>query len=519
MKRDNDPSAPALSPAGRYWNLGIVALTMASALFIVSRTVADPDLWGHVLFGLDILRTGKLPATDPYSYLSHGHPWINHELMSELAMAAAWETAGTAGLMLLKTVVVMAMAALLYRHLVRAGLEPVRAGLVLILLLFAIRPAIGTVRPHLFTYLFYLLTLLVLYRADRGRPARLWALPILFAVWINFHGGVLAGLGVLILWTGACLVFSVRGRLARRYRPLARTAILATTACALALLLNPYLWRLPAFLFRTATVARPEILEWRALQLATLPGLLYLILVGIGALVLLRSRAERRPPELFVLLCTAVLPMLAERHLSLFALAIGVFLADHLASVWFPRRSTGGLSARVRAVAIGLTFFVALVMTSGAIPRFACIPIVPGLSIGFPARAVALLGASGVSGNMAVHFGQGEYVIWHLKDRIRVSMDGRRETVYPDSTYEEAMRFQTGVGAWDDVLEKRPTELALVPVGGPSFNLLRLKPGWELAHQDSFVAVFGRADWPDLDRVREMPGPPIPPDAAGRCFP
>ena len=41
---------------------------------------------------------------------------------------------------------------------------------------------------------------------------------------------------------------------------------------------------------------------------------------------------------------------------------------------------------------------------------------------------------------MTVDFDWGEYVIWHLGPQVRVSVDGRRETVYAPP---EAERFAT----------------------------------------------------------------------------
>jgi hypothetical protein len=509
----------------RYWNVGIVALTLGGALLILSQTAADPDLWGHVLFGLDILRTGSLPAYDPYSYLSTGHPWINHELLSEVAFGLAYKVGATAGLMLLKVAVVFTIAVLVHRHLMREGLAPLRAGIVLIVVAFTMLPALGTIRPQLFTHLFYLLTLLVLLRVEEGNTRWLWSLPVLFALWINFHGGVLAGLGVLTLWTGAWIALPLIAPEWKGRGPSRGLLIGALAASTLALMLNPYLWELPHFLFRTATVPRPDISEWRPLSLTTLPGLAYLTLVGAGAFVLLRTRRERRPPTLLVLMVTALLPLTALRHISLFALTFAVVLAEHIADVWsrgtrsrLPGGPPGG-SRQARLAIVGLNFFAALVMVAASFSRFACIPIKEDSAIGLPARAVGLLQKAGTEGNLAIFFDYGEYAIWHLKDRIKVSMDGRRETVYPDSIYREALRFQSGVGAWDDVLEKRPTDMALVPRRLPTYNLLKLKPGWELAHQDSLVALFVRGGWVPGEHLTATEPPPVAYDARGMCFP
>ena len=509
----------------RYWNVGIVALTLGGALLILSQTAADPDLWGHVLFGLDLLRTGSVPVYDPYSYLSTGYPWINHELLSEVAFGLAYKVGATAGLMVLKLAVVFTVALLVHRHLMREGLAPLRAGIVLIMVAFTMLPALGTIRPQLFTHLFFLLTLLVLLRVEEGNTRWLWSLPVLFALWINFHGGVMAGLGVLTLWTGVWIALPFIAPAWKDRGPSKGLLIATLAASTLALLLNPYLWELPYFLFRTATVPRPDISEWRPLSLTTLPGLLYLVLVASGAFVLLRTRRERHPPTLLVLVVTALLPLAAMRHLSLFALTFAVVLAEHIADVWsrgtesrLPGGPPGG-SRQARLAIVGLNFFAALVMVAASVSRVACVPIKEDLAIGVPARAVGLLLKAGTEGNLAIFFNYGEYAIWHLHDRIKVSMDGRRETVYPDSIYREALSFQSGVGAWDDVLEKRPTDMALVPKGLPTYNLLELKPGWELAHQDSLVGLFVREGWPPGERLAATEPPSVSYNGRGLCFP
>jgi len=526
MATTNSSSSGSSEREKRYWNIGIVALTLGGALLILSRTAADPDLWGHVLFGLDLLRTGSLPEYDPYSYLSTGYPWINHELLSEVAFGLAFKVAATPGLMLLKLAVVFSIALLLHRHLRRTGLDPLRAGIVLIMAVFTMIPALGTIRPQLFTHLFFLLTLLVLARVEQGNTRWLWSLPLIFALWINFHGGVLAGLGVLGLWAGAWIALPFISARWKGRGPAAGLLIVVVATSTLALLLNPYLWELPYFLFRTATVPRPDISEWRPLSLTTLPGLLYLVLVASGAFVLLRTRLERRPATLLVLLVTTLLPLTAIRHLSLFALTFAVFLAPYIADVWSRRASRSGSpggppggSRPARLAIVGLNFFAALVMVAASVSRVACVPINQHSAIGLPARAVGLLLKAGTEGNLAIFFDYGEYAIWHLHDRIKVSMDGRRETVYPDSIYSEALRFQAGVGAWDDVLEKRPTDMALVPRGLPTYNLLELKPGWELAHQDSLVGLFVREGWPPGDRLAATEPPTVSYSGRGLCFP
>ena len=120
---------------------------------------------------------------------------------------------------------------------------------------------------------------------------------------------------------------------------------------------------------------------------------------------------------------------------------------------------------------------------------------------------------------MAVHFDYGQYAIWFLAPEFKVSMDGRRETVYPDSVYAAALRFQNGTGRWDEVLDDHPTDIALVPRRGSTYNLLVLKPQWQLLHEDRLVGMFARSSWPGSEAVLAQEPPAIPADGAGRCFP
>src|SRR2546426_8111686 len=106
-----------------------------------------------------------------------------------------------------------------------------------------------SVRPQVFTYLFFTFLLVVLDRVFTapGRGRLLWILPPLFALWANTHGGFVAGLGVLWLYVG---VHGLLG-LARRgwsESPQVFNQCAAAVLAALATLVNPYGMRLLTWL-------------------------------------------------------------------------------------------------------------------------------------------------------------------------------------------------------------------------------------------------------------------------------
>ena len=94
----------------------VLKMCLAGAwILMICRTPADPDLWGHVRFGQDLLRSGRLSAVDPYSFTSD-RPWVNHEWLSEVVMALAFGRADAVGLNLLRLLVVGAALAFVWRR-------------------------------------------------------------------------------------------------------------------------------------------------------------------------------------------------------------------------------------------------------------------------------------------------------------------------------------------------------------------------------------------------------------------
>jgi hypothetical protein len=409
-------------------------------------TVADPDLWGHLRFGLDTLESRCVDRADTYSYLTAGQRWINHEWLAEVLFALAYSAGGALGLNLLRLALGFGTLAICYAWLCRRPL-------ILLLALPAIHYGLVTVRPQLFTYLLFAVVLAALVAAEEGRWRRLWLLPPVFALWANLHGGFLAGLAVVLVW-GAFH--------AADWRRVVPVCLL----CVLATLVNPYGVELWMFLLRTATVPRADIGEWQPLRLFSVAGGVYALLLVISLVWRRRSLAL-----VAVFVALAVAPWVAVRHLPLFGLGV-LMLAGRV-------EVTPTFAPAVPlAMAVVLGIFGFRHLTTIRVDET------------FPVAAVAKLKAGGASGNMVVPFDWGEYVIWHLGPRVKVSIDGRRETVYPDAVREADLRFRFGWKGWDKALE--PADWALVMRQSPADRLMRSKTGWTLVYEDAVAAVFAR---------------------------
>lgn len=507
---------------------GAAAGVLAAHVF--GRLVADPDLWGHVRFGQFILAEG-LPELDPFAYTSGDHPWINHEILSEVAFGWIYAHLGPAGLQGLRYGLIGALAVLVWREMADGGLGAAGGVLGTAWVVVGMSSGLATVRPHLFTYLFFLVVLIGLVRADEGERRWTWIVPLVIAVWINCHGGVLAGVGVVGLWWAGRVAGALWGR-APDGVPLSG-ATLMLAGSLLALLLNPYGWELPVFLADTATEARPFITEWQSVARERGGLALWAAFTGLGLGLLFWKRPRVRISHVLVLAVLALLPLLASRHLALYALGWGVLLAPHMPDLVGrlrrrrrERREAGTLRLAPEAALVAVGFFVALGGMTVAAVRISpsCIPL-PSAEPHHhdirpvPRQTVRVLEESRVAGNLATPFNWGEYVIWRLGPRVQVGMDGRRETVYPDSVYEDFTAYRAGAGDWYRWLERYGADMALVATETPPDNLLALKDGWREVHRDDVSALYGREGWPGTRRVAEAASRASGPPEEPRCFP
>ena len=458
----------------------VVALVVSP---IVVRTVADPDLWGHTRFGLDMLATHTLPRDDPYSF-TQDVPWINHEWASELIMGGAYRAAGPIGLVVLKAALVAAFFALMAGAYANAS--PVVVGPVLFLVAWGTAYLTSTLRPQLWT----LIGVALICRLLMTTPRAWWlvALPSLFAVWVNLHGGWIVGAGLLVVWTGV--------QMCRSQAPRALIAGVALLS-ALATLVNPYSWQMWAFLAGTVRMSR-DIAEWR--PLLTLPALDWIpwLLVVIGVIVFAFSK--RRPPieRLAMTAMLAYSALRVARTAPLCVVAAAVLMRPSVVATRFNVPLTFDPPSRsaLRGLAVAL---LALAVISGAVmTRLArCIPIAGDWSPDLVAGQALI--DSNVRGKMVTWFDWGEYALWHLGGGgLRVSMDGRRETIYSDTVLEEHFALYEGTPQGIAYLQRLDPDYVWLPA-----SKTRVRD-WLAAHgyrmdvntTQSFVAV--RADRPTV---------------------
>ncbi|HUO04990.1 MAG TPA: hypothetical protein VMU16_07305 [Candidatus Binataceae bacterium] len=477
-------------------------IVLAIAIADITR-FADPDLWGHVRFGQEILKSGGVVRYDPYSYSAPHHLWLNHEWLAEAIMASFYNWLGVFGLESLKLVCVAVTIVFIAAAEAETGAPVLIQGGVLIASALMLTLEMQY-RPQMFSFALLSVLLYLLARDNFRRPVRLWlAVPIL-ALWANLHGGFIVGVGALWIYStisGARDISSGRGT-ARALRLgaisiAATAATLATpygsgtwTAVAHALS-NPYT---PMFVRDWYPLLTTIQFNLRQNWLVVLycAGAIMLVIALSLSFVLAPSRDDL--PMIAIATMMSAAAFIAVRNISIAVIAIAAPLANHLslaASRWRGaiRRSPPPIAtARHPLSAISTVLAIILFWHSGL---FASSILAPDP---YPIGACEFIQGQHLKGNILAKFSWGEYIIWRLAPESKIFIDGRYDTVYPPGVVADYANFIFNLSGGNAPLTNYPTDFVLVSPYSPARKLMDSRSDWQLIYSDPASRLYARAN-------------------------
>jgi hypothetical protein len=461
-------------------------------LFVVlfSRTDADYDLWGYLSFGRIFWEDGYFPYSDVFSYTPTKPVWVYHEWLTGLLFYIIYKYSGAAGLQLLKYIIVLATIYFIYLTALKRGGSRLFACIALVPAILLISFGYVPVRAQVFTYLFFVLTLYVLEDARKGsRLAILAWLPLFQILWCNFHGGFVAGLGLIVLYALG------EGLSGRTYIPILIAGVLA----AMATMINPYGLQYWLYTIDALTMPRPEIDEWMSALSAIKQGMFGfpVFVFAIMSFICLVSCILRRRRDYTDIIVTMVVIYIGVRHIrhSVFmGLIFGAYLPVVLSEYWTVLREKKAWIRHQARCPIAVFIFL-LLMIYLYINPFRVLMIAPSFKIvtspsNFPIGAVKWIIQNNVKGNILPHFDWGEFLIWHLSPSCRVAMDGRYETVYKDHVHREYFDFLNGRPGWKIFLQKYQHDMVLIRADTRTHSLMRNDPAWWVAYLDHESVLF-----------------------------
>jgi len=310
-----------------------IFLTLWAGLVVAGREnfLRDPGTFWHTVVGERILTQG-FADRDEYTFTFSAEPWIPHQWLGEIGMASAHRVNGLHAVLAGGAALLAGLFTVLAVRWLRTGLHPILCA-VAIGLTLASSATHFHLRPHLFTMLGVMLTMLALIEIDSGRRRwtfAAWLIP-LYAVWANTHGGMLGGLMMLGLagcgWTVSALLGKASPiASAKSFAGLAGIGL----ACGLTACATPYGSRIFETWIAIMQAKRlPEIIAehapFDAGRIANLPTLL-LALLYVGLLASTPRSSWR--VSWFLPLFWMIQAYGRVRHAPLFSICACLVLAD-----------------------------------------------------------------------------------------------------------------------------------------------------------------------------------------------
>src|SRR5262249_55759381 len=226
-------------------------------------------------------------------------------------------------------------------------------------------------------------------------------------------------------------------------------ALLLSSACAsaVATLCNPYGLSLLGFLSETLRPERAEIIEWQPVTRVPVVGFVLWTVPTIAAVFGIWK--QRRRPALASMLVVVLLAIGSFRVIRLvgfYALAVAFLIPPWTEDEKVPSKPASWLRAALTCCAL-------IVVASAAFGRALAMN-----AEWLPEREAALfIKEHDLRGRMLTWFDYGEFAIWHFSPAVRVSMDGRRETVYSAALRESHFRiYRNEPEAMEDVARLDP---------------------------------------------------------------
>ncbi len=466
----------------------LAGLLAVLAVLTVRSRFDDPDMWWHLKLGEIIWTTHTIPLADTFSYTANHQASIPQEWLAQVAMFGAWKWAAFSGLMLWLFLFTAAVLIAGYGlcSLYSGNVKVAFLGAMIIWLFSTVGFAI---RPQIIGYLFLIAELVLIHLGRTRDPRWFFALPVLFAIWINCHASFILGiiLAAVILFT-SFFSFQAGSLTAQRWNPRTRRMMGFSLLLSLAaLFLNPngirqILYPIDTMLNQPLNLGSVD--EWAPLNMTEERGLALLaILLCIFLLVAVR-KSELFFDEFLLLAIGTWMAVSHTRMLFLFGILAAPILSRQLATSW---EGYDAQADRIwpNAVMIGASLLAIFLAFPGSRD------LEEQVENQSPLKAVEFIKVNHLSGPMLNDYASGGYLIWAMPEHP-VFIDGRADIYEWSGILGEFGKWATLQTDPNALLQKYRIGFCLLNRQSPMVHVLPLLREWKIVYADDNSVIFVR---------------------------
>jgi hypothetical protein len=511
-------NSPALRCLPSFTDVAFVMpiLLLFAKLGGLKYMLADGDTGWHLRTGEWILRNGRVPDRDIFSFTKPGEPWFAWEWLWDVIFAWLHQHWGMVAVLAASLMVISLTSALLYR-LVRRKCPNVLIAIGVTFLAVAASSIHWLARPHLFTLLFVVVFYSLLERAREGHLRLLWLLLPLTVVWTNLHGGFFLGIALALAYAAGELAAWVteaqpenRAAALRRSKPF----LLCAAGCGLVSFINPYFYHLHVHIVRYLTDPYhfQNVMEFQSLSFQHPAARYFEVLVVLGMVAAAWNLFRKRFVYTILLVGFVHLALVSARNIPIFAILAAPLAAEVLreALLLAPRWPVAGW---VKRAAAGIESFGAEIAQNDARGRIPLASVVAAALLvlmlnlpapptalraeydpkTFPSRAVEALRGAELSHGIFTPDAWGGYLIYRLFPTTKVFVDGRSD-FYGKKFNEKYLDVMAGKYDWRETLSRYGIQAILLPVSASLASTLKESPEWHPIYDDGVAIVFRNRD-------------------------
>lgn len=472
-----------------------LALSMTGS---VGGMFADIDSLWHLAAGDLIRESGKIPATDPWSFTAGDYPWFNIAWLWDIGLSIIYQDFGWHGTAAINAIIVALTFSLIFYHCLLRSDDLIASTLATLGTFFIILPLL---RPLQVSNFMVALWFLILSSILRKECSARWLLlfPPLMLVWVNMHGGFAAGALLLIAFFAQAVYL--------RDRLLAKQLFITGIFSFAAIFCNPLGFGIiEGFLRVMNDTAQPIINEWQPVSFTAMSAF-----ENILAIVFLVMVPGRRLPilrcERYLAYFWLMMGIMSTRHMSIFV----IFAAPILSTAIAAKLSTSKSTPNAQAVAV-INRLLALLNQKAALrlALAACVAVCVWLPTHSAAKfykqetftqpsfaeETRFIKTHYPHAHLLTEFYISAFLIYETRGALPVFIDSRTQTAYPSDVIKDYIAFLKNEAGWEKMLEKYKLSGALLPNNpGVRMNtdlLERLShaKGWRMAHQGPNASLF-----------------------------
>lgn len=459
----------------------LCAILLLSLLYGQGWLLGDPGVGWHLRAGELMLERGEILRSDPFLASPTERPWVHDQWLSDVLFAECMRIAGVGLVQLVAALLCVGTFALVVSPLVAkrsSSMLTAAAGIYIAALTAGIQ---WFVRPVVFSFFLFAVVyrLLLTHSIEgKGKSARLWMLPPVFALWANLHPAFVLGLALIAL----AIVSDLRS---------ARSPLLPVFVASLfSTLLTPWgvsLWRTilelgaePYFLQLNDEWLSPDLLH---------PA--YLPFVITAALLLYQSgRGGMRAASRFEAVAPAAFLLLALRHqryLPFFAVCAAVPLAVALSTFGRQKAERGEIPASPLVFSSLALVLLVLTVMNGALPGSPT--ELPSFPLDWQRAAIEpLRELNGPMLNAPDLGGLIGYVAW---PQARAALDDRNQLLSVDD-YERFFALVRVNPQWRELLRTGGIETLVLGTDYPLSLVLARDPSYRRVGPEGPIAIYRR---------------------------